>query len=304
MATQSGLSARQLRYRVQSGVLAKNGPKTYRYAGVELTVRQRLRLLMRDVGGRVWVSGPTAAALLGFDGFELAPPFHLTIERGRDVQRVGHKIHTSKILPSKDLCTIDEFPATRAARTIIDMARDEPPERLMTAIESAIRDRWMTEASLHKRIVELNSGGRFGIEKLLSALAERDRKLGAHSWLEREFLRLVERAGLPRPTCQEVMARTSDRLVRVDFRFPGTDVVVEVLGYAFHRSKQQMQRDAERLNALIIAGATPLQFTYDDVVSRPAQTIATVTQAIVSAQTTEFVVCADTTGRGGVRGTR
>ena len=48
--------------------------------------------------------------------------------------------------------------------------------------------------------------------------------------------------------------------------------VVELLGYRFHRTKQQMARDAERLNALVIDGFTPFQFTYDQVVSQPTRT--------------------------------
>ena len=50
---------------------------------------------------------------------------------------------------------------------------------------------------------------------------------------------------------------------------PGTPVVVELLGYRFHRTKQQMARDAERLNALVLDGFTPYQFTYDQVVEPP-----------------------------------
>lgn len=59
-------------------------------------------------------------------------------------------------------------------------------------------------------------------------------------------------------------------MVRVDFRFPGTPVIAEVLGYRWHRgSRDQFSRDAERINALVRDGFLPLQFTYDHVTLEP-----------------------------------
>jgi hypothetical protein len=47
-----------------------------------------------------------------------------------------------------------------------------------------------------------------------------------------------------------------------------------------------MQRDSERMNALIIDGFRPLQFTYDDVVTQPGLMISTLANLVVSAHTT------------------
>lgn len=281
----AGLSNFQLRHRVQSGVLDQVGPNAFSVPMIDSSQEVQLNALLLDIGGAVWVSGPTAAALYGFDGFSLSAPFHVTIRRGRDVQRVGHKIHTTRVLPESDQCMFRGFLTMRPARVLIDLARSETPESLAVAVEAAFRDHWVSEARLRKRIGELQTPGRYGIPKLLGVLDERDRKLGAHSWLEREFLRLVDEAGLPRPACQEVLTRSRDRVVRVDFRFPGTPLVVEVMGYRFHRTKRDMQRDAERINALVLDGFVPLQFTYDDVVDQPADTITTVARALVSAHT-------------------
>ena len=43
-------------------------------------------------------------------------------------------------------------------------------------------------------------------------------------------------AGLPRPSTQRVLTRAGDKMVRVDCHYPDTNVVVELLGYRFHRS--------------------------------------------------------------------
>jgi hypothetical protein len=50
--------------------------------------------------------------------------------------------------------------------------------------------------------------------------------------------------------------------VRVDCHYPDTKVVVELLGYRFHRSSSQLRRDVERVNALLLNGYEPYQFTY------------------------------------------
>jgi very-short-patch-repair endonuclease len=57
--------------------------------------------------------------------------------------------------------------------------------------------------------------------------------------------------------------------VRVDYHFSGTPVIVELLGYRWHRSKDQLTRDAARMNALVLDGFVPMQFTYDHVTVEP-----------------------------------
>ena len=137
-------------------------------------------------------------------------------------------------LPSIDRATIDGLPATSPARTLIDLARFVGPKQLTAAVDSALRDRLTSELHLHRRIVALRSRGRYGIPKLLAVIEGSEASRGGHSWLERRFLELCASAGLPKPSAQQVMARTNEHLVRVDCHFPGTRVVVELLGYRWH----------------------------------------------------------------------
>ena len=97
-----GMSNAQLRNRVSSGSLLQVGTDTFRLPGAPTDTSAELLALMLDIGGEVWASGRTAAALHGFDGYRLAPPFDVTILRGRDVQRVGHRVHTTSSLPLID----------------------------------------------------------------------------------------------------------------------------------------------------------------------------------------------------------
>jgi len=275
-----GVSDDQLRNRVQSGSLLKVGIHTYRLPGAPSDELAELRALMLDLGGAVFASGRTAAALHGFDGFALSPPFDVTILRGRNVRRIGHRIHTTTSLDRIDRARVDGVAATSGARTMIDLARSETVERLTVALDSGLRDGRFSEDLLHRRIVALRSRGRCGIPRLVDAIEGVDASRGGHSYLERRFLRLLAGAGLPRPETQAVLGRAGGRLVRVDFRFPGTPVVVEVLGYRYHRTPQQLNRDAERMNALVADGFQPYQFTYDQVMGEPNEVLDQVRVAL------------------------
>ena len=152
---------------------------------------------------------------------------------------------------------------------------------MTVALDSGLRDGKFNESLVHRRIVALRSSGRFGIPRLLDAVEGVDASRGGHSFLEREYLRALSGAGLPLPTTQALLTRAGDHLVRVDFRFDGTPVVVEVLGYHSHHTKQQLRCDTERMDALLADGFSPYQFTYDHVVSDPGDVVAVTRRALV-----------------------
>jgi very-short-patch-repair endonuclease len=265
-ARAAGLTTKQLHRRVAEGSLERAGSHTLRGAFVEPSMLAELAALVLDCGEGAVVSGPTAAALHGLDGFSLRPPFHITIPRGRLLARPPHFIHTTIELPPEDRTLLHGIPVFSVARTIIDVAKFVPAGTLTTALDGAIRDRLVTEDLIHQRIALIRCRGRYGIPKLVDVIEGSEVSRRGHSWLERRFLQICARAGLPRPLRQEVVTSAKGKMVRVDFRFPGTPVVVEVLGYRWHRgNRQQLSRDAERVNALVRSGMWPIQFTYDHV---------------------------------------
>lgn len=283
-ATDAGLSNRQLRSRVRSGSLVQTGPNSFRVAGAPTTLRSQLVELLLDVGEPVWVCGPTAAALHGFSGFTLRRPFHIVLDAKRNVRRNGAVIHRSEQLDPIDREQLDEIPITSPTRTLIDLARHASPAQLTEAIEQAFADGLVTEDHLHRRIANLRSKGRYGIPLLLSVLERREITRGGDSWLEREYLSLLHRAGVRRPETQVVLARTADHAVRVDCFFAGTNVVVELLGYRFHRTKSQMNRDAARHNALLAAGKLVYQFTYEQVTTAAEMVVEQTKAALTRAR--------------------
>ena len=225
-------------------------------------------MLIDSIGPPVWSSGTTSAALMACDGFNLSEPFHLAVERGRSVQRRDHFVHRIRDIERLDTTVVLGVPTLSGARVLIELAATLPADRLTVALDSMLRDGWTSEEFLHRRIVELHRKGRVGLNKLLDVMQGSERTRGGHSFLERAFLALLDELDLPRPTTQKVLGRRGRHSIRVDCWFPGTTIVVELLGYGFHRSQMQMQADAERLNELQLNGFFVAQFTYTDVVTR------------------------------------
>ena len=149
-------------------------------------------------------------------------PFHVTVPRGRNVQRAHHHIHTTTELPL-DRPRAGRRPSGDVGDArLIDLARFVSPEsadarRSTRPCVTAARPRH----ALHRRIVDLRSSGRYGIPKLLAVIEGCEVTRGGHSWLERRYLELCAEAGLPRPVDAAGAVHERDRLVRVDCRFPG-----------------------------------------------------------------------------------
>lgn len=279
-AHEHGLSDHQLRSRVKSGFLIQTGPNTFRVAGAPTPKEAELQQLLLDIGEPSWVSGPTAAALHGFDGFDLRRPFHVILPRNRYVTRPGVRTHRTGTIDPIDRTQIGGLAVLSATRTMIDIASFASSAQLAAALDSGIRDGLLSEDLLHRRVITLRTQGRYGLPLLAEVIAGFEVTRGGHSWLEREYLRLLALAGLPRPDVQQVLSRAGDRLVRVDCRFPGTPVVVELLGYRFHRTKREMTRDAARANSLLANGFQPYQFTYEHIVTDRDYVIGTTARAL------------------------
>jgi very-short-patch-repair endonuclease len=90
------------------------------------------------------------------------------------------------------------------------------------------------------------------------------------SELERRFLRLVRRAGLPVPKTQQRVAG-----FRVDFFWPELRLVVETDGLLYHRTATQQSRDRVRDQALVAADFVVLRFTHAQVTYEPDHVVAT-----------------------------
>jgi predicted transcriptional regulator of viral defense system len=268
-ARSSGLTLRQLARRVGSGRLERIGARVLRVGGSPPTWEQQLTAAVLDLGPTAVVSHRAAAALHGFDGFERRP-VEVTVPRSGRGAGQRWNVHTTRRLEAIDRVHVDGLPTTSASRTILDLAAIATVAEVERAIDSAVRDGLTSPAFLARRLRDLRTKGRRGVVLVDELLVDS----GGHSDLERRFLALVRSAGLPRPTCQRVVARDGTTLARVDFSFEPRPVIVEVSGRRGHSSDAERARDAQRRNELQHLGFVVLEFTNEQVRRYPAAVVA------------------------------
>lgn len=233
-----------------------------------------------DVLAAVWSAGPgaaashrTAARLWGFNG-ALSTSVDVVVPASRRVAPKGTRVWRCRELDPCDLTRIGLIPVTTRERTLIDLAVVVDHRALEGAIDGALRDHVVRRSRLIERATALRSPGRMGPEEVLQILGAGG-AARAETWLERETLRLLARAGLPRPISQVVVA-TAERAARVDFAYYAQRLLIEVDGHRTHSTRRQRQDDAEREARLVAAGWRVIRFTYEDVVERPDYVAATI----------------------------
>src|SRR5207247_11012048 len=107
------------------------------------------------------------------------------------------------------------------ARTLVDLAAVWRADRLEEAIDCAERRELTSLARLWWRAGALGRRGRRGTVLFREILSRRGEEPVPESVLERRFLRLLERNGLPKPLCQHEIRTDDGRFVaRVDFIYP------------------------------------------------------------------------------------
>lgn len=259
-----GVSEQQRRRMVATGSLRRAAPRVYAVAGCPTTHRYQLRLGLLSLGPKSAVGFEAAAALHGLDRSDTTAVEFL-VPRTTRAGRNHFTVHTSHRIGRTDVVTVDSLRCTSATRTILDLAlARKRPTRIEAAIDSAIRLGLSSPVVLARRLQGLRGSGRWGVRTIDRLLEDS----GGHSPLERKFLALVRRAGLPRPLTQAVFQRRGRFIARVDFFFEEQSVVVEVSGGRGHSTASDRAKDAQRRNELQDLGLKVYEFTWEQVTER------------------------------------
>jgi hypothetical protein len=179
--------------------------------------------------------------------------------RRRDRGRIA--VHGCR-LAAEDRAERGGIPVTSVARTLFDLAEIVDARRLERAFESADRLQ-LLDVNAVDQVVHRNPGRR-SLRHLLTLLPSLRPAPATRSELERLFLNVCAEAGLPAPVVNATVAG-----YEVDAYWPNHDLVVELDGYEFHRSRAAFERDRVRDAALQAAGHRVLRITYRRLVDEP-----------------------------------
>ncbi|HZC14366.1 MAG TPA: DUF559 domain-containing protein [Thermoleophilaceae bacterium] len=222
-------------------------------------------------GPEAVLSHDSAAALWGMLAFQPGV-IHVSVPMRVACRRIGIDVHRREGLRPEDLAVCDRVPVTAAACTLIDIATRVPPNTLEAAVNEADKLDLIDPEALRATLDQVDPRRGVGI---LRRLLDRLTFTLTRSELERRFLPIARRAGLPRPlTGQSVHG------FEVDFYWPDLKLVVETDGLRYHRMPAQQARDRLRDQTHLAAGLTPLRFTHAQVRFEPAYVEATLAKVV------------------------
>ena len=172
------------------------------------------------------------------------------------------EVHTSTTLTAEDVTTVDAIPCTSVARTLLDFAEIARPRDLARTVEEVERIGLFDGRAVDDVLNRAN--GRRGTGRLRRAIAEWQEPAFTRSEAERRALALIEAAALPSPSVNTWVAGHE-----VDLYWPEHKLVVEIDGYAFHSTRQALERDASRDADLDDAGLRVRRVTWRQLEHEP-----------------------------------
>jgi very-short-patch-repair endonuclease len=256
----AGYSARAIKHRVERGRLHRLWRDVFAVGRPDVTERGRWMAATLACGADAALSHESAAALMGIHPDPQL--VHVSVPGAR-ARHAGIRCHRRTPMPPTT--TIDGIATVELGHTLIDLAAHLPIEPLTRAVNEADKLNLIDHNDL-TALVE-SFPGRRGIRKLRMILNTYSR---TDSNLERRFLRLVDRAGLPKPQTQ---VRISG--MRIDFAWPDVALAVETDGLTYHRTPAAQAADRKRDQALAAAGITCLRFTNAQIRNEPRVVMAT-----------------------------
>lgn len=203
----------------------------------------------------------SSGAALWRIGFEKRGLIELSLPSHSDRRRPHLHIHRRPSLRARDITAEYGIPVTTPVQTLIDMTLRLDRPGIERMINEADKYNLAHPPGLRRALDERS--GEPGVAQLRQILDRRTFRLTKEE-LERRFLPLARKAGLPVPLTGQWVNE-----FEVDFYWPDLGLVVETDGLRYHRTPAEQARDRLRDQAHTAAGLTQLRFTHEQVRYEP-----------------------------------
>jgi very-short-patch-repair endonuclease len=261
-----GFTPDAIKHRIAVGKLHQVRRAVYAVGRPGLTKHGRWMAAVLACGGGAVLSHSSAAALWRI-GVEERPLTELSLPSSFDRRHGGLRIHRRPSLnPQRDLTYEYGIPVTNPIQTLVDMSLRLDRGGVERMINEADKCNLAHPPQLREALGA--RAGEPGVARLRFILDRRTFRLTKEE-LERRFLPLARKAGLPVPLTGQWV---ND--FEVDFYWPDLGLVVETDGLRYHRTPAEQARDRLRDQAHTAAGLTPLRFTHEQVRYEPEHVLA------------------------------
>lgn len=225
-------------------------PGVYRLPGHQTDFRQKVLAAQLALPIPSVATAATAAHLYGLRPVPKAIDL-LVGEHDRHRAPDGVRLSRTRTLIPRDVAVVDGIRTATTPRMILDFARTALPPEVRALIIDCRQRRLLELPDLARRIGEVGTvRGKGDVRRLVTELDETQ----CDSILEDMARRVIAAAKLPPPAPAPVPVRTPKRLLHVDIGWPERKVGLEVDGRAYHSSREDLERDHRRGNALALAG--------------------------------------------------
>jgi very-short-patch-repair endonuclease len=211
-------------------------------------------------------------------GLLLPPPdgrVEVTISGALRGRYPGIHVHRARLpLSRMDRTVRHGLPVTSPARTLLDLAATASDDELQRALDVALQERILTVRAVQGLLAR--SRGRRGAARLAALLPVAAEERVTRSHMERVFLQLLRRYGLPAPA-----TNVGIRGFVVDCYWKEAGLVVELDGYRVHGTRPAFEADRRRNAALLAAGLRVLRLSWRQLDQLTEPTMVQVGQALV-----------------------
>ena len=260
-----GLDANAVARRVAAGHLYRLHGGVYAVGRPALSWRGKYLAAVLACGPGAVLSHWSAGRVLGLTE---RSRLTVTIPQAR-AGPMGIEVHRSRMLTPLDVTRLDGIPVTSVARTMLDLAAVASRRELARLVDRAERLRVFDLTAVEE--VLSRARGRRGARALRTAVADW-RPRDTRSELEESFADMVDASSRLEPPLFNVLVEGERGRYEVDALWPAQRVIVELDGFAYHRTRRDRERDAEKDADLELAGYRVVRLTRGDVTIRRDRT--------------------------------
>jgi very-short-patch-repair endonuclease len=260
-----GFTVKAIRHRISIGRLHSVRRGIYAVGRPSLTQHGRWMAAVLACGDGAVLSHSSAAALWRI-GYEQRNHIEISLPSPSRRRRPGLRIHRRPSLLPSNTTTRHNIPVTTPIQTLVDLSLRLDRRGIERAINEADKYDLVHPPQLRKELDQRR--GDPGVARLRTILDRRTFRLTKEE-LERRFLPLARKAGLPVPLTGQWVNE-----FEVDFYWPDLRLVVETDGLRYHRTPAEQARDRLRDQAHTAAGLTQLRFTHEQVRYEPEHVLA------------------------------
>jgi len=255
-----GFTPDAIKHRVGRGRLHPIWRGVYAVGRAEVDKYGRWMAAVLSCGPGAALSHESAAALWEIR-WERRGPIEVLVPRHCVRRRPGVVVHRRENLRPRDITRHHGIPVTSPICTLVDLALRLPRNQPEAMISEADARNLVRLDALRRALDDMPP--RPGVGVLRRVLDIRTFVL-TDSELERLFLPIARRAGLPKP-----LTRQWVNGFKVDFYWPDLGLVVECDSLRYHRTPQQQARDHLRDQVHTARGLTPVRFTHGQIAFEP-----------------------------------